>query len=113
MMLFPSLSLPLVYRFRPLGMDPARCMFEMLLLRPLPKEGPTPPSAQPFHSSVEDSYTTVPGMDFDFGTIYDQDTNNMRMQQEVAQVSLKRGQTLSNYQECRIRKIHQVLDKYL
>jgi hypothetical protein len=33
MVLFPGLSLPMVYRFRPIGLDPNRTLFEILFRR--------------------------------------------------------------------------------
>lgn len=113
MFLFPGISLPMVYRFRPLGMDPNRALFDMLFMRPVPAHGPRPEPAQPFRITVEQSYTTVPGMDPVIGHVYDQDTMNLQMQQEGFRASKKRGQTLGNYQEVRIRALHQTLDKYL
>ena len=113
MVLFPGLSLPMAYRFRPLNNDPNRCVFDLLFLRPLPDNGDTPAPAEPFWIGVEDSYTSVPGMDEGMGIVYDQDTNNLRGQQEGFKAAKKAGQTLGNYQEVRIRHFQQVVDKYL
>ena len=113
MVIQPGISLPMVYRFRPLGMDPSKSLFEMLFLRPIPEGSEAPEPAEPFRLGVEDSYTTAPGIDPDFGHIYDQDTNNLRFQQEGCMVSAKRGETLGLYQESRIRHFHQVIDRYL
>ncbi len=109
---FLAPTFPIIYRFRPLGMDPARALFDLLLLSPLPKTG-RPPPADPVRIGVNDSYTTVPGIDRALGEIYDQDTGNMGWMQEGIAASRKKGATLANYQESRIRHIHQTLDKYL
>ena len=45
--------------------------------------------------------------------IYDQDTGNMGWQQEGFGAAKKKAATLANYQEIRIRHMHQTLDKYL
>jgi len=117
MVLFPGLSLPMVYRFRPIGMDPNRTLFEILFLRPVPDDGERPEPAEVFHVREEESYSIVPGMDAAFGNVYDQDTNNLRAQQKGflnAQYSgRKPGQTLGNYQEVRIRHFNDTIDKYL
>ena len=42
---FLAPSFPIVYRFRPLGMDPTRALFDLLLLAPLPNGGRPPPYA--------------------------------------------------------------------
>jgi nitrite reductase/ring-hydroxylating ferredoxin subunit len=109
---FLAPSFPIVYRFRPLGMDPTRALFDLLLLSPLPK-GERPPPAEAVRIGINDSYTSVPGVDPALGKIYDQDTGNMGWMQEGMGTSRKRAATLANYQESRIRHWHQTLDKYL
>ena len=113
MVLFPGLSLPMVYRFRPIGLDPNRTLFELLLLRPLPADGECPPPAEVVHVKEDESYSTVPGFDPAFGAVYDQDTNNLRAQQQGFRAAKKKGQTLGNYQEVRIRHFQRTLDRYL
>ncbi|MBI1179704.1 MAG: Rieske 2Fe-2S domain-containing protein [Alphaproteobacteria bacterium] len=113
MILFPQLSLPMVYRFRPLGSDPDRSLFELLVLRPVPDGAARPAPAEPFRLAEPDSFTTVPGFDPTLGHVYDQDTGNLRAQQEGFHAARKKGETLLNYQEVRVRLMHQTLDKYL
>lgn len=113
MVLFPGLSLPMVYRFRPIGLDPNRTLFEILFLRPLPDEDEVPEPPEPYRVKEEESYSTVPGMDAAFGYVYDQDTDNLRAQQQGFRASRKRGETLGNYQEIRIRHFNRTIDKYL
>ena len=113
MILFPGLSLPMVYRFRPLGDDPDRSLFDLIFLRPVPDEGERPEPAAPVRLTEMDSYTTVPGIDPGFGHVYDQDTDNLRAQQEGFSAASKRTQTLTNYQEVQIRHMEQTLDRYL
>ena len=45
--------------------------------------------------------------------IYDQDTGNMGWMQEGMKAARKQAATFANYQESRIRHIHQTIDKYL
>jgi Ring hydroxylating alpha subunit (catalytic domain) len=113
MILFPGLSISMVYRFRPIGTDPNRSLFELLVLRPVPDEGPRPQPAEPFRLAENDSFTTVPGMDQALGAVYDQDTGILRAQQEGFMASGRGAQTLTNYQEVCIRALHRTLDKYL
>jgi hypothetical protein len=47
------------------------------------------------------------------GNIYDQDTSNLARLTKGIKASRKKGQTLGNYQEVRIRQVRQTLDKYL
>jgi phenylpropionate dioxygenase-like ring-hydroxylating dioxygenase large terminal subunit len=113
MVLFPQLSLPMVYRFRPIGENPDRTLFELLILRPAPDQGRPPAPARPHRLEERDSFTTVPGFDTSLGEVYDQDTGNLRAQQEGFRASRKHGATLLNYQEVRVRHLHQTLDDYL
>jgi len=113
MLLFPQLSLPMVYRFRPLGDAADRTLFELLILRPAPEAGPRPPAARPVRLTERESFTTVPGFDPVLGEVYDQDTGNLRAQQEGFRAARKPGETLLNYQEVRVRLLHQTLDRYL
>ena len=111
--LFPGFSLPMVYRFRPIGNSPDRSLFDLLYLRPIPRSGEFPDSAEPVRIGVNDSYADVPGMDPAMGHVYDQDTDNLDLQQQGFHTADKDGGTMGNYQEIRIRHFHQVLDKYL
>jgi phenylpropionate dioxygenase-like ring-hydroxylating dioxygenase large terminal subunit len=113
MFLFPGLSLPMIYRFRPIGSSPDRSLFDLLFLRPLPRSGERPEPAAPVRIGVEDSYASVPGMDPGMGHVYDQDTRNLGLQQEGMMTSKKPGQTLATYQEVRIRHLNDTLDLYL
>jgi len=114
MFLFPGVGLPMIYRFRPNGMDVDSAIFDLLFLRPLAEGREAPEAPEPVKVSIEQSYADVPGMVPGLGGVYDQDTNNLEMQQRGFKASVgKRGQTLGNYQEIRIRRIHKTLDNYL
>ena len=113
MVLFPGVSLPMVYRFRPLGTDVERCLFEILFLRPLAEGQERPDAPEVAMVAEEESYDVVPGMDPYLAHVYDQDTANLRAQQQGFKASKKQGETLGNYQEARIRHFHRTLDRYL
>jgi hypothetical protein len=111
--LFPGISLPMVYRFRPDKNDHRKCLYEVLFLRPLPVDGSRPQPAEPFHLADNQSFCEAPGMDPGFGAILDQDTDNLILQQEGLEASAKRGLTLGNYQEIRVRHFENAVDKYV
>ncbi len=115
--LHPGLSLPMVYRFRPIGMSPDKTLFEILFLRPVPDNGERPAPAQCVHVKEEESYTIVPGMDPGLGSVYDQDTSNLRAQQQgflnAVMAGRKTGETLGNFQEIRLRHFNRTIDKYM
>ncbi len=111
--LFLAVSFPIVYRFRPLGMQHDKTLFDLMLFNPVPKDGERPAPAEPTYLKVEQSYCEAPGMDPGMGVIYDQDTGNMGWMQEGFGSAKKKAATLATYQEVRIRHMHMVLDKYL
>ena len=111
--LFPGISLPMVYRFRPDRDDHRKCLYEVFFLRPVPKEGERPEPAEPIHLGDDQSFTEAEGMDPGFGQILDQDTDNLRLQQEGIEASAKKGLTLGNYQEIRVRHFEHAVDKYV
>jgi nitrite reductase/ring-hydroxylating ferredoxin subunit len=111
--LFPGISLPMVYRFRPDPRDHRKCLYEVMFLRPVPKDGKRPETAEPIHLRDDQSFKEAAGMDPGFGAILDQDTDNLFLQQEGLEASVKRGLTLGNYQEVRIRHFEKAVDKYL
>lgn len=111
--LFPGISLPMVYRFRPDPRDHRKCIYEVLFLRPVPKDGNRPMPAEPIHLQDHQSFCEAEGMDPGFGAILDQDTDNLVLQQEGLEASAKPGLTLGNYQEIRVRHFERAVDKYV
>ena len=110
--IFPGLTLPMVYRFRPDKDDPDYCYFDLFFLRPKHPEKEAPPPPEPMYLEVEESYTKATGLGF-LGAIYDQDTDNMAAQTRGFKTCAKGGQTLGNYQEVRVRHVHKRVDDYL
>ena len=109
---FPGINIPLIYRFRPLDVD--HCVHEIMMLRPVPKDGPRPPPAPVIKLGIDDPYMGVPEfVATGLAYVLDQDTENFYRQRAGMKASRKAGQTLGNYQEVRIRHLHQTLDTYL
>jgi nitrite reductase/ring-hydroxylating ferredoxin subunit len=111
--LFPGISLPMVYRFRPDARDHRKCLYEVMFLRPVPLDGKRPEPAEPIFLGDTQSFTEAEGMDPGFGAILDQDTDNLFLQQEGLEASAKHGLTLGNYQEIRVRHFEKAVEKYL
>ena len=111
--LFPGISLPMVYRFRPVRGDHRKCLYEVFFLRPAPLSGERPEPAAPVHLGEDQSFTEAEGMDKGFGVILDQDTDNLRLQQEGLEASAKKSLTLGNYQEIRVRHFERTVDRYV
>jgi phenylpropionate dioxygenase-like ring-hydroxylating dioxygenase large terminal subunit len=109
----PSVGLPLILTFRPEGDDPDRSLFDVMVLRPKPTDGSHWDVAEPVRLEENQSYTEVDSMDAFFAHVLDQDTDIMRWQREGMYASEKGAETLSIYQESRIRHFHETLDSYL
>ena len=111
--ILPGISLPLVYRFRPDPRDHRTCLYEIMYLRPKPRDGSDYAPAEPVHLTAEQAFGEAEGMDKGFALIIDQDTENLVLQQEGLEASAKSGLTLGNYQEIRIRHFEQAIDRYM
>ncbi len=110
---YPSVGLPLIQQFRPDGDDHDRCLFDQMVLRPKPTDGSSYEVAEVVRIEEHESYSVAKDMDPFLAHVLDQDTNIMRWQREGMYASEKGAETLSIYQESRIRHVHQTLDKYL
>ncbi len=111
--IYPSVGLPLIQQFRPDGDDHDRCLFDQMVLRPKPTDGSSYEVAEVVRIEEHESYSVAKDMDPFLAHVLDQDTNIMRWQREGMYASEKGAETLSIYQESRIRHVHQTLDKYL
>lgn len=111
--LFAGISLPMIYRFRPVRGDHRKCLYEVFFLRPVPVDGERPEPAEMILLDESQSFTEAEGMDPGFGLILDQDTENLLLQQEGLEATAKPGITLGNYQEIRVRHFEQAVDRYV
>jgi phenylpropionate dioxygenase-like ring-hydroxylating dioxygenase large terminal subunit len=101
---------PLQYRFRPNGDDVNSAIMDVLFL--LPFSGPRPPAAQVRRLGEDESWTEAKELG-GLGTVFDQDSSNLRRVQRGLRASSKGRVTLGEYQESRIRHIHHTLAGYL
>jgi hypothetical protein len=109
---FPGVVIPLIYRFRPLGVD--RCVHDILLLQPVPDSGERPPPAAKESLDIDTPYVALESFNENrLAAVLDEDTSNFKRQWAGIKASAKGKQTLANYQEVRIRHFHAALDEYL
>lgn len=109
---FPGVSIPLIYRFRPLGVD--KTIHDVLLLNPLPDSGERPAPAPVERLDIDEPYVSLESFKENrLSFVLDQDTENFKRQWAGILASQKGKATLANYQEARIRHFHQTLDRYL
>lgn len=110
--LFPGISLPMIYRFRPDARDHRRTIYEVMFMRPKPRSGDFE-TAEVQVLADHQSFAEAQGMDPGFSRILDQDTDNLHAQQEGLEASAKAGLTLADYQEIRVRHFEQTVDRYM
>ena len=117
-MLFPNMvpwggqSLPICYRFRPLGDNPEKSIMEiMFLFSKAPDRSHPEPAA--IHWLAEDEPWSAAKEMGSAAMVADQDTDNLMRIQRGLRATKKAGVTLARYQESRIRHFHQTLDGYM
>jgi len=117
-MLFPNMvhwggqSLPICYRFRPLGDNPEKSIMEiMFLFSKAPDRSHPEPAA--IHWLAEDEPWSAAKEMGSAAMVADQDTDNLMRIQRGLRATKKAGVTLARYQEIRIRHFHQTLDGYM
>ncbi len=116
--LFPNMvpwggqSLPICYRFRPLGDDPENCVMEIMFLFAKRPDGTHPKPAAIRWLGADEPWSSAPELG-SAGMVADQDTDNLKRIQRGVRASRKPGATLARYQESRIRHFHETLDAYM
>ena len=98
----------IVYRFRPNGDDHRSSIMECLFLAPY--RGVRPPNT-PVHFLTEDeTFIDAPELGM-LGKVFNQDLFNMARVQQGLETTRKPGVTLGNYQESKIRWLHDTLTR--
>lgn len=112
LVLFRSLLYPYAYRFVPLRNDPDKTVFDFMVFKPKPASGEVP-ETQHVNLEQEDLYSECGVFPEWLGEIYDQDAAGLMGLQEGLKAGGQDHIVLSNYQEVRIRHLHEVLARYL
>ena len=100
----------IVYRFRPNGDDHRSAIMEIFLLAPF--SGERPPAAATTYLEFDDDWTDAPELGM-LAKVFQQDSFNMPMVQKGLEQTAKTGVTLSNYQESKVRWLHQLLGEWV
>ncbi len=101
----------IVYRFRPDGDNHRSCIMECIFLAPW--EGDEKPPPAPIHW-LEDHeiFSDAPELGM-LGKVFDQDLYNMPKVQKGLETTRKPGVTLANYQEAKVRWLHDKLTEWV
>ncbi|MEM9515983.1 MAG: aromatic ring-hydroxylating dioxygenase subunit alpha [Actinomycetota bacterium] len=100
----------IVYRFRPNGDDHRSCIMECFFLAPF--SGERPPPATERALGVDDPWTDAPELGM-LAKVFEQDVFNMAKVQTGLEATRKPGITLANYQEAKIRWLHDLFTKWV
>jgi nitrite reductase/ring-hydroxylating ferredoxin subunit len=100
------------YRFRPDGHNPDSCIIDIMVLEPVPADGPRPPAPPTRYIGPDESWSDAPELGV-FGRVFNQDGSTFRRVQRGLRASVRSSTTLARYQESRIRHFHATLDDYL
>jgi phenylpropionate dioxygenase-like ring-hydroxylating dioxygenase large terminal subunit len=100
----------IVYRFRPNGDDHRTAIMECIFLAPF--QGERPPPAPIHWLSQDETFSAATELGL-LGKVFDQDLFNMPNVQKGLETTLKPGITLANYQESKIRWLHQKLGEWV
>ena len=112
--LFPGISLPMVYRFRPDPRDHRMCIYEVLFLRPVPKDGKRPDAGRADSSRRPAIVHRRPKAWIPASARSSTRTRTIcSCSRKVSEASAKHGLTLGNYQEIRVRHFEKTVDKYM
>jgi len=100
----------IVYRFRPNGDDHRSAIMDVLFLAPFRGERPAP---APVHWLADDeSWMAAPELGL-LAKVFDQDLANMAEVQRGLETTVKPGVTLGNYQEAKVRWLHDKLTEWV
>ncbi|MBL8151696.1 MAG: aromatic ring-hydroxylating dioxygenase subunit alpha [Blastocatellia bacterium] len=114
MIMFRGISMPShsIYRFRPNKNDPDSCIFDLIVLRPIPPGQQRPEPAKPMDMTKVpySDGALLPGW---LGNVYDQDMENLYNLQQGLKANRHSKIVLSKYQEVRIRHFEQTLTSYI
>ncbi len=100
----------IVYRFRPNGDDHRTAIMECIFLAPY--QGERPPPAEIHWLEEFETFTDAPELGM-LGKVFDQDLFNMPKVQLGLETTRKPGVTLANYQESKVRWLHDKLGEWI
>ena len=100
----------IVYRFRPNGNDHRTAIMECLFLSPFKGERPKPAEVHWLRADEKFSDAAELGM---LGKVFDQDLFNMPNVQIGLESTFKPGVTLANYQESKVRWLHDKITEWV
>lgn len=113
MVLWRTLVFPAIYRFRPNGNDPHSSIFDLYIIGDVPASGVRPPPAEVIEMGDMTFGEALRDFSELLGETYDQDYQNMSVQQQGMIGSPDVPMQFASSQEIRIKHLEKVVDEYL
>ncbi len=103
-----------IYRFRPNGLDPESSIMDIVILRPVPKDGPRPQPVPTMHLDFDEPVTLAgETMGEGLAVVFEQDAINLPWVQKGLRASRTGTVEFTNYQEQRLRLHHRLIDRLI
>lgn len=102
----------LVYRWRPNGLDPEVGIMDVVILKRVPKGKPRPAPAPVHELGIDEPWSSAAELGGLAG-IFEQDMGNLPYVQEGLHASGIGVVHFGKYSEMRIRKLHQMIERYI
>lgn len=103
-----------VYRFRPNGLDPETSIMDIVILRPVPKDGPRPKPVPIMHLDFDEPVTLASEtMGEGLAMVFEQDAINLPWVQKGLRASGSKKVEFTLYQEMRLRLHHRLIDRLI
>ena len=102
----------IVYRFRPDGNNPDSAFMEVMILSDYDQSGPRPDPADLRVLGEDEPWSSAEDQFGGLAHVFEQDMANMPRVQ-TGMKNLRKGITLGNYQESRVRHLHHKIDEYI
>jgi phenylpropionate dioxygenase-like ring-hydroxylating dioxygenase large terminal subunit len=113
MVIFRSLSFPVVYRFRPNGHDHTTCIFDLYFMKDVPISGERPYPSEAMEIGTGTFADAMLSYSAFLGRVYDQDVSNLAMQQEGMGADVDAPMIISREMETRVKHLEATIDWYL
>jgi hypothetical protein len=103
-----------IYRFRPNGLDPESSIMDIVILRPVPKDGPRPKPVPIMHLDFDEPVTLAgETMGEGLAVVFEQDAINLPWVQKGLRASGTGKVEFTHYQEMRLRLHHRLIDRLI
>ena len=102
----------IVYRFRPYGSDPEKCIMECMYMAPIPEDGDYPKGLPIHWLGLDDDWVEAPELGM-LSKIFNQDVRNLPHVQQGLHATKLPAIQLASYNETKLRHFHELLAEWI